>query len=220
MEKTNHTENIQDRPGMLLVFEGIDGTGKSSQIALAAEKLSGMGFDVVTTREPTDGKFGQQIRKLYTQRGTVSQKQELDLFMADRKEHVEQVIAPGLKAGRIVLTDRYYFSTAAYQGASGNDPEKIIAENEKFAPTPDIVLLISVPVAVSLHRIQTLRGESLNDFEQESNLRKVDVIFDQLSARDYIQKIDGTKSLDEVHEEIMRHVINALGKKGLWNVAG
>jgi len=121
------------RAGLLIAFEGIDGTGKTTQIRLLAEKLTARGHRVVATREPTDGKYGRKIRELFTKRHHVSAQEELDLFIADRKEHVREVIAPALAAGKIVLTDRYYFSTAAYQGAAGQDPEKIIKLNQAFA---------------------------------------------------------------------------------------
>ena len=102
--------------GLLIVFEGIDGTGKSTQLSLLAEYLREKGFAVIETREPTDGQFGQQIRALYTNRNCVSPEQELELFLADRREHVQNVLAPALQEGKIVLCDRYFLSTAAYQG--------------------------------------------------------------------------------------------------------
>ena len=94
--------------GLFIVFEGIDGTGKSTQVRLLTEKLKKLGYAVVATREPTDGPYGQKIRELFLDRNTVSQDEELELFMADRAQHVEQVIAPALSDGRIVISDRYY----------------------------------------------------------------------------------------------------------------
>ena len=186
---------------MLVAFEGIDGTGKSTQIRLLAESLRDMGHNVQVTREPTDGPVGQRIRELFTSRAEVSQEEELELFLADRRQHVAEVIKPALSAGRIVLTDRYYLSTAAYQGAAGLDPAEIIRRNEQFAPVPDLVLLLVVPPALGVKRIRTLRGESLNAFEQEKELKKVAEIFDLLD-RGYIRRIDATQSVEEVQRTV------------------
>lgn len=193
------------RSGLLIAFEGIDGTGKSTQIRMLAEALERDGYPVVSTREPTSGQYGQQIRELYSNRDTASPEKELDLFIADRREHVSELIAPSLAAGKIVLTDRYYFSTAAYQGAAGHDPHAILRQNEEFAPVPDLVILLVLPVAEGVQRIQTLRGETLNDFEQESELTKVSAVFDGL-RRDCIKRVDAARSIEKVHEDVMRFV--------------
>ena len=197
--------------GLLIVFEGIDGTGKTTQIRLLNERLNKMGLDVVATREPTDGKYGLKIRQLFADRRSCSLQEELDLFIEDRKEHVQKVIQPALAAGKIVVSDRYYLSTAAYQGAAGHDPDEIIAMNEKFAPRPDLVLHLVLPVEESLHRIQHLRNETLNDFEKEESLRKVAGVFDGFQY-DYIKKIDATQNVDAVHECVMVHVQELLAK--------
>lgn len=189
------------RRGLLLAFEGIDGTGKSSQIQLLAATLGQWGQAVVTTREPTDGVYGRRIRARFTSRETLEPAEELALFMADRREHVQEVIEPALLSERIVLTDRYYLSTAAYQGANGQDPEAIMAANEAFAPVPDLVLLLTLSPAQGIHRIQALRGESLNDFEQAETLARVAAIFAGLD-RPYIARIDAAGSLAQVRAAI------------------
>ncbi|MGV1099410.1 dTMP kinase [Thiovibrio sp. JS02] len=193
------------KKGLLIAFEGIDGTGKTTQIRLLAEALRGRGFSVVETREPTDGEYGQKIRRLYKNRNSVTPEEELALFLADRREHVRQVIAPGLARGEVVLTDRYYFSTAAYQGAAGHDPGQIIVANELFAPRPDLVIMLEAPVALGVHRVQKLRGESLNDFEQEEMLARVAEIFAGLDG-EYIRRIDGSGDAQSVHAKIMEQV--------------
>ncbi len=193
------------RRGLLLAFEGIDGTGKSSQIGLLAATLTGLGCQVVVTREPTDGVYGRKIRALFTSRESLAPEEELELFMADRREHVRSLIEPALLAGKIVLTDRYYLSTAAYQGANGQDPEAIMAVNETFAPVPDLVLLLTMTPAQGIHRIRALRGEVLNDFEQEEVLTRVAEIFSGLD-RPYIARIDAAGSLAEVRASIEARV--------------
>lgn len=191
--------------GRLIAFEGIDGTGKSTQIAMLAEVLSRDGLEVVATREPTDGVYGQRIRQLYQDRDSVSRQDELDLFLADRREHVAKLIEPGLAQGQVILTDRYYFSTAAYQGVVGFDPEAIIRLNEEFAPVPDLVILIELSPAQAVMRIQHYRQDSLNHFEQEEGLRQVARIFDGLE-RQYIRRVDGSQAIDRVHAQIVAHV--------------
>ena len=194
-----------ERKGLLIAFEGIDGTGKTTQIELLAEVLRQRGLRVVATREPTDGQYGRKIRQLYKNRKSVTPEEELNLFLDDRREHVVQVIAPALASGKVVLTDRYYYSTAAYQGAAGHDPQKIIAANELFAPVPDMVIMLEAPVSLGVHRVQKLRGETLNDFEQEETLSRVANIFAALKGAN-IRRIDGTGDAKAVHALVMENV--------------
>ena len=191
--------------GKLIVFEGIDGTGKSTQLALLASYLKSQRFSVIMTKEPTDGPIGQQIRQLYTNRKAFSDDEELALFIADRREHVAQCILPALEAGKIVLCDRYFLSTMAYQGAKGMDPEKIQQMNS-FAPAPDCALLLTAPVETGTERITSKRGESLNDFESIDNLRRVSAVFSQMKMP-WISRIDASQSLDAVHEQIKQIVL-------------
>ena len=200
------------RRGLLIAFEGIDGTGKSSQIQLLAATLEQLGYQVVTTREPTDGRNGRKIRSLFSSRARITPDEELELFMADRREHVREVIEPALRSGRIVLTDRYYLSTAAYQGAVGRDPEKIMAANEAFAPVPDLVVLLTLTPDQAIQRIRTLRGEALNDFEQEDTLIRVAAIFAGLD-RGYITRIDAAASLVVVRAQVEARVRRLLVEK-------
>jgi dTMP kinase len=196
-------------PGLLIAFEGIDGTGKSSQIQLLAATLRGQGREVVTTREPTDGEYGQRIRQLYVKRDTVSREEELALFVADRREHVAQVIAPALAAGKVVLTDRYYFSTAAYQGANGLNVDDILRQNESFAPRPGLVLLLQIPVAEGLRRIRQLRGERPDSFEGEEYLARVAAVYDRLAGENIV-RLDGLGSVDEVQARVLAAVLPLL----------
>ncbi len=200
------------RQGRLIAFEGIDGTGKSTQIAMLAEVLRRDGVDVVATREPTDGLYGQRIRRLFQARDSVSRQDELDLFLADRRDHVARLIAPGLAQGKVILTDRYYFSTAAYQGAAGFDPETIIRQNELFAPVPDLVILFELSPAEAVMRIQRYRQNALNHFEQEENLRQVVRVFNSLD-RDYIKRLDGSLGVGEVHAQVVAQVRACLASR-------
>jgi len=105
----------------------------------------------------------------------------------------------------VVLTDRYYLSTAAYQGAEGHDPKAILAENESFAPEPDLVLLLTLAPAEGIHRIMNMRGERLNDFEKEDVLARVAEVFDSIE-KDYITRVDASLSTVDVHHVVVNRV--------------
>jgi len=200
--------------GLLIAFEGIDGTGKSTQLPLLAAYLRQQGPRVVVeTREPTDGPYGRQIRALYHDRRQVSAEQELELFLLDRREHVESCIQPALTQGHIVLTDRYYFSTAAYQGAAGCDPEDIFRRHD-FAPEPDMVLLLTLSAAESVARIRDLRGEDLNDFEQQEQLERVAGLFASF-AHDCIVRINAARPVGDVQDSIRNAVRQLIAREGM-----
>jgi len=107
--------------GRLIALEGLDGCGKTTQAARIAEALRARGREVVVTREPSDGPIGTKIRALARGAAPPDAERELALFTDDRREHVALVIEPALAAGRWVITDRYFLSTVADQGASGLD---------------------------------------------------------------------------------------------------
>ena len=112
---------------------------------MLAASLKKEGHQVVLTREPTHGPAGQKLQSyLLGPSRHLSPAEELDLFMADRREHVAQIIKPALERGKVVLTDRYYYSSVAYQGALGLDPHDILAANEAFAPVPDLVFILEL----------------------------------------------------------------------------
>ncbi|MGB1260272.1 MAG: dTMP kinase, partial [Akkermansiaceae bacterium] len=138
--------------GKLIVIEGIDGTGKSTQAQLLADALRRAGHEVVQSFEPTNGPWGKKLRESATT-GRLSSKEELEYFLKDRAQHVHELISPTVARGGIVILDRYYFSSMAYQGARGIDPQMIREENEKFAPQPDYLLILDLPVDDALERI-------------------------------------------------------------------
>jgi dTMP kinase len=197
--------------GLFIVFEGIDGTGKSTQVHLLAEKLKHLGYAVVATREPTDGPYGRKIRELFIDRGAVSREEELALFIADRSQHVSEVIRPGLKDGCVVISDRYYLSTVAYQGANGMDPERILNKNKVF-PVPDMAIILEIEPAQGIKRIRNQRQEHPDTFEDEVNLRQVAAIFDAME-QDYIKRINGSDSIENVHRQVFEAVAVVLARK-------
>jgi dTMP kinase len=196
------------KQGYLVALEGVDGTGKSTQCGLLADYLVSCGFPVVRLREPTQGAWGQKIRKILTEgRGDVTPEEELQYFINDRKEDVEQNITPALEQGKIILIDRYYYSTAAYQGALGFDPQKIIKDNEAFAPRPDLLFIIQGSLDESFKRIEQGR-DSFSSFEKRDYLEKVQSIFDTFTGK-HIRRIDSDPPI-EVIQQVLRQEVNIL----------
>ncbi len=196
-----------NQPGFLLVLEGIDGAGKSTLSRQLAAHFGALGHTVITSREPTHGPHGRALRES-ARTGRLSLADELDLFLKDRAEHVAALIRPALDRGDIVILDRYYFSSAAYQGARGADPADIIALNEAFAPVPDLVLLLDLDPADGSTRIHA-RGDRPDDFEALDYQRAVRGIFLALD-RPFIHRIDGAASADDVFRAALAIVEPAL----------
>lgn len=191
-------------PGKLIVIEGIDGTGKSTQATMLAEHLRNQGHEVVQSFEPTNGPWGSKLRASATT-GRLSIEEELDLFLKDRRQHVEELIIPTLERGGIVVLDRYYFSTMAYQGARGVDPVEIRTNNESFAPQPDLLLLMDLPVDTALDRVGVRDGEA-NEFEQREALQFCRDLFLSLKGEPFARLIDASVSIDEVHQQMVSAV--------------
>ncbi len=197
-------------PGRLLVLEGIDGCGKSTQIPLLAGSLRAAGHDVLVTREPTDGPLGRRIRAMVAADEPVAPEQELAWFVEDRREHVREQIEPALAAGRVVVSDRYYLSTVAYQGARGLDWRSILDESERAFPAPDLALVLELDPRVGLARVQG-RGRSLDPhFEEAGYLDRVAAIFRQLD-RPYVVRIDASGEPDAVRARVHEVVSERLG---------
>jgi dTMP kinase len=197
-------------PGRLIAFEGVDGSGKSTQLALLAKRLEAAGCPVVATREPTDGSWGRRIRGMARSGERVAAGEELRWFVEDRREHVAQVIRPALVAGRAVLTDRYFLSTVAYQGARGLDPEQLLAEAEAEFPVPDLALILEVEPEAGLARVGGRAGHAEPAFEEAGFLADVARIFRALD-RPYVCHVDASGRVDVVHSGVARAVREALG---------
>lgn len=161
--------------GLLVVVEGIDGAGKTSVATHLTQWCGERGFACASSKEPTGLGSGQILRES-AKTGRLSVQEEVDLFLKDRLEHVERSIRPALEGDSIVILDRYYWSTAAYQGSRGVDYEKIVADNEALVPIPDLILLLDVDVKTGIDRICS-RGDTPNDFENTESLQKARDIF-------------------------------------------
>jgi dTMP kinase len=197
-----------ERPGLLLAMEGIDGAGKTTQVRALASLLAAAGVPFVTTKEPTGGPWGRKIRES-ARSGRLSLADELDAFLRDRREHVAEVLEPALAAGKVVLVDRYYFSTVAYQGARGLDPAELLARNA-FAPAPDILVVLDVAPALGLARVRA-RGDVADQFEREDQLTRAREIFRGLELP-YLLLVDGAQDAARVTEVIAGRLFAALGR--------
>jgi dTMP kinase len=198
--------NRQLKKGLLIAFEGIDGAGKTTQARLALRALEAQGYACVFLREPTDGLYGQRIRALARKgRFALTPMEEFELFIEDRKDDVRLNIAPALAQKKIVLIDRYYYSSIAYQGALGLEKNFIQRENEKVAPRPDMIFNLTMPVGLVRERICTNRKDRLTLFEDHEYLERVKANFDSMKDREIVP-IDATESVEQIHTEIMKHL--------------
>lgn len=196
------------KKGLLIVIEGIDGSGKSTQARILLEKLQAQGFAAVYFREPTRGKWGREIKKLAKRSDSLSPEQELALFVKDREENVRKNLKPALSRKKIVVLDRYYFSTIAYQGAKGIDPARIKRMNERFAVKPDLVFILDIDAGKGLARIHMRKRKDLL-FEREEYLVQVRKILKSFQGRTFIH-IDASRTKKEISEEIAARVLRLL----------
>ena len=151
-----------------ITFEGIDGSGKSTQARLLADYLSSKGIKVFLTKEPGEGKLGEAIRTEILDRRDIDIEPyaELCLFCADRAQHVRELILPKLKDGYTVICDRYYDSTLAYQGSGRElDPDLVfrMAMASSLGVEPDVTFFLSIPVEQALLRLKDRRQRKKQD---------------------------------------------------------
>lgn len=189
-----------NKRGKLIVIEGIDGTGKSTQATMLAESLRAEGHEVQQSHEPTSGPWGKKLRESAST-GRLTIEDELHYFLKDRQQHVEELINPTIQRGGIVILDRYYFSSMAYQGARGIDPTEIRSKNEAFAPVPDILLILDLDVDTALQRIGVRDGEA-NEFEKKEALQFCRNLFLTLVDEPYAHVIDAAQDIRDVHQTL------------------
>ncbi len=197
------------RRGCLVVFEGIDGTGKSTQIQLLAQYLRGLGYEVVTDYEPTRGPWGMKVREAALAGDRLDLEEEIDCLLQDRREHVRDVIEPALERGAWVLLDRYYLSMMAYQGASGVSVEDIREWNEAFATVPDIAYWLDIPLETAVERMRA-RGNVADAFEHEPFLQACMNIYSSMEMP-WLHRVDADASIEETHERILALLHDELG---------
>ncbi len=209
--------------GLLVAVEGIDGAGKTTVAAILAQWCGERGLGCVFSKEPTSVGYGKKLRDS-AKTGRLSVEEEVELFRLDRIDHVKRSLRPALEGNAIVILDRYYWSTAAYQGARGVDFEQIIAQNEAVAPVPDLILLLDIDAESGIRRIAG-RGDEPNDFEKIEPLAQAREIFLALHAkRDRPSVlINACKDLRAVCEEALnaftQAAIDKIIQTSTWRIA-
>lgn len=191
--------------GFFICIEGLDGCGKTTQARLLVERLR-QNYEAVYTAEPSHGKIGKFIRQ-YCLLGKkrLSSVVEALLFAADRFEHLEREVLPALKKGKLVVSDRYVYSSLAYQGGGGTDLEWIEKINE-HAMRPHLAIFIDVDPEIVLKRLK--REKSV--MESLETQQKVREVYMKFVEKGELVKIDGNKPKREVANEILKVVLNFL----------
>ena len=196
--------------GFFICVEGLDGCGKTTQTKLLVRKLRKMGWDAVYTAEPSRGKIGKFIQKycLHGEKRTFPIVEAL-LFAADRFEHVEREVIPALNEGKIVVSDRYVYSSLAYQGAAGLDLKWIELINE-HAIRPDLAIFVDVEPEAVIKRLKPKKSV----MENLETQRKVREVYVKFVEKGKLVRIDGNKSTKEVADDILKVVLRFLEKRG------
>ncbi|GAA6161214.1 MULTISPECIES: dTMP kinase [unclassified Ruegeria] len=202
---------------MFLTFEGIDGSGKSSQARMLADHLRGLGRDVVLTREPGGSAGAEEIRRLVLEGDPDrwSAETELLLFTAARRDHLERTIEPALAAGKVVICDRFADSTRMYQGMSRGNLRPLVDQLHKLmiGREPDLTVLIDMDPEIGLSRAKGRQGteERFEDFGLELQ-QKMRSGFLALADEfpDRFRVIDGNRDMDSVARDVTDIVLQSL----------
>jgi len=210
--------------GTFITFEGIDGSGKSTQLRLVSNFLKGLGCDVLVTREPGGTTIGLRLRAaLLDAQEEVDPLTELLVFAADRAQHVRRILRPALQAGRVVISDRYADATVAYQGAGRGFKAELVEEIVRLATeglVPDLTLLFDLPVAESTHRT-TRRSNFRNkldrlDIEHRDFHERVREAYLGIAAAqpERVKVIDSSGSVDATQERLKNILVPFLKERG------
>ena len=199
--------------GLFIAFEGGDGAGKSTQVELLRAALEASGRTVTVTRQPGGTRLGQQIRDLVLHGEHVAPRAEALLFAADKAHHVEELIAPALHAGHVVLTDRYTDSSVAYQGAGRSLGAQEIHDLTMWAVddlVPDLTVIVDISAAEGRRR----RGEVHDRLESEQDdfheaIRAHFLAMAAGNPQRYLV-VDGLAAPEEIHERVLAR-LDAMG---------
>lgn len=195
-------------PLRYIVFEGIDGAGKSTQVSSLCDTLEKFSYTTVRLVEPTYGQYGTRIRALMNEGRNSSIERQRELFTLDRREHVERKIKPLLafieeNDAFLIVQDRYYLSASAYQARSEDELPALLREQQSFAPRPDVVFLLDVPVEIAMERL-VKAGKKKSIFETPDLLEEVRDRYLALEEEksEPIQVIDASLPTEEVSQKI------------------
>lgn len=210
---TTRHRSGRDLPGRLITFDGIEGSGKSTQLAALSRALTAKGWSVVSTREPGGSPLGEGVRRLVLDPAFagMSARAELWLYLAARADHVERVILPALASGAIVLCDRFSEATIAYQGCGRGLPLDEVETAVELAAgglRPDLVVLLDLPVEEGLRRVGERRLTNRLDLESTAFHQRVRDGYLALATRepDRIRVFDARRPLEELQRAILAAV--------------
>lgn len=198
--------------GAFICVEGLDASGTTTHAHILVENLRRRGFEAVYTTEPSRGEIGRFIRNRVLQRGKrVPSVVEALLFAVDRVDHVERMIKPAMGRGEIVVSDRYVYSSLAYQGAAGLDLDWI-EEINREAPIPDLAVYIDVPPEVVVERMERIRRRKsvMEDLETQ---RRVRDIYLRLVEEGRLVLVDGNRPREEVSRDILSIVVDFIKER-------
>ncbi|UCG43491.1 MAG: dTMP kinase [candidate division WOR-3 bacterium] len=207
--------------GVFITFEGVEGSGKSTQAKLLARNLERRGIGCILSREPGGTGIGESIRSvlLDPDNSSMDARTELFLYLASRNQHVREKVLPALREGRVVVLDRYAESSVAYQGGGRELGEKLVSRLNKFATAalkPDMTFLVDVPVAIGRRRKRTAELDRLEQERVEFHERvRNSYLRMARRAPKRIRLLDGTKPEEELEAEVRNMVDELLLKKGI-----
>ena len=200
-------------PGLFITFEGIDGSGKSTQMALCAEALTAAGYSVLSTRNPGGTNFGLELRQiLLHSKGAVFPMSELLLFIADRAQHMDEVVFPALQAGQIVLCDRHIDSTLAYQGYGRGLPLSTIQDLNTIAlqgHPPDLTLLFDGEPEQLAQRVSQRGPADRMEGEKTEFHHRVREGFLAVAHEnpERVRVLNALKGMETLHAQVMQIVL-------------
>ncbi|HEX5751589.1 MAG TPA: dTMP kinase [Archangium sp.] len=209
------------RGGRLIVLEGLDGAGTTTQVERLASALRAEGQSVLTTREPSDGPVGVLIRQALTGRlvlpggaGPLAPETLALLYAADRTDHLRAKVLPALEAGQVVLSDRSVLSSLAYQGASL--PMEWVESINAHAVPADLTLFVGVSIEVAARR-RAARGGPEELFDAEEKQRRISKQYEAAiklrGKREHVVRIDGDQTVEAVTADCLAQVRKLLGRK-------
>lgn len=210
-----------------ITFEGIEGSGKSTQIKLVAEYLSRENIPLIVTQEPSGTDIGRKIGSILFNRehNNMCAETEMFLFCAARAQHVREIIIPALKQNKVVLCDRFSDATYAYQGAGrGLDDKfiKLINDYSSMHLRPDLTLLFDLPVEIGLHRANK-RNDNIKESSAIDRFEKENMDFHKRIRESYLsllknepgrfRLIDANRDIDTIQKEVRGHISNFIDLK-------
>lgn len=193
------------------MFEGIDASGKTTQARLLGEKLRSLSLPFLITAEPSEGKTGEFIKGLLSSREAVNPRTMALLFAADRADHLDSVIVPALSDGKVVICDRYYFSSLAYQGALGV-PLNYIRQVNAFVEPPDLGIFIDISPEQASTRLSLKTDRQLTETAEIQELAYA--IYKELSRAGELVSVNGNLSAEELAASIWKLVLPVLKNRG------